>query len=189
MALESASDRLRNGLLNRNMSLEVITDACRAVKDAGIVLVTQNILGIPTGTLDDDLETLALNCSIGPDFAFATLMQPYPRTEIGKFCAENGFMEEEDSVSMPDSFFDCSILRIPDRKKRERLRKLFALAVEYPMVADNIRTLIDIPFDPLYDIIDKLWKGYCIKQREFPYKLSVMEYVRSVITYFRSRYY
>ncbi len=189
MVIESASDRLRNGVLNRNMSRETIEKACIAVKDAGIVLVTQNILGIPTGTLEDDLETLSLNCSIEPDFAFATLLQPYPKTEICKFCIENGFMEEKDSADAPDSFFDCSILRIPDRNRRERLRKLFALAIEYPMLRDNIGTFINLPLDPVYDIMDKLWKGYCIKQREFPYKLSAAEYIRSVITYFRSRYY
>lgn len=189
MAIESASDRLRNGVLNRNMSREVIENACRAVKDAGIVLVTQNIIGIPTGTLDDDLDTLDLNCSIGPDFAFATLLQPYPRTAIGQFCLENGFMESEDPSQAPDSFFDCSILRIPDKKRRERLRKLFALAIEYPMLRDNIESLINLPLDPVYDIMDKLWKGYCIKQREFPYSLTAGEFIRSVITYFRSRYY
>ena len=189
MAIESASDRLRNGVLNRNMSRDTIEKACIAVKDAGIVLITQNILGIPTGTLEDDLDTLALNCTIEPDFAFATLLQPYPKTEIGKFCIENGFMEEKDAADAPDSFFDCSILRIPDRSRRERLRKLFALAIEYPMLRDNIETFIDLPLDPVYDIMDKLWKGYCIKQREFPYKLTATEYIRSVITYFRSRYY
>ncbi len=189
MAIESASDRLRNDVLNRNMSLDVIKNACRAVKEAGIVLVTQNIMAIPTGTLDDDLETLDLNCAIQPDFAFATLLQPYPRTAIGRFCVENGFMESEDSTDAPDSFFDCSILRIPNREKRERLRKLFALAIEYPMLRDNIDTLINLPLDPVYDIMDKIWKGYCIKQREFPYSLTAGEFIRNVITYFRSRYY
>lgn len=57
------------------------------------------------------------------------------------------------------------------------------------MLRDNIGTFIDLPLDPVYDIMDKLWKGYCIKQREFPYKLTATEYIRSVITYFRSRYY
>ncbi len=189
MAVESASDRLRNGLLNRNMSREAIEKACRAVKDSGIMLVTQNILGIPTGTLEDDLETLDLNCTIEPDFAFATLLQPYPKTEISKFCIDNGFVGGNYSVEVPDSFFDFSILKIPDRRRRERLRKLFALAIEYRMVRDNIETLIDLPLDTVYDFADKLWKGYCIKQREFPYKLTVMEYIRSVITYYRSNYY
>lgn len=189
MAIESASDRLRNGILNRNMSRETILEACRAVRDAGIVLVTQNILGIPTGTMQDDLDTLDLNCSIRPDFAFATLLQPYPRTAIGRFCVEKGFMRAEEADSAPDSFFNCSILDIPDRTERERLRKLFALAIEFPMLRDALEELVTLPLDPLYDLMDKLWKGYCIKQREFPYKLTAGEYLRSVITYFRSRYY
>jgi radical SAM superfamily enzyme YgiQ (UPF0313 family) len=189
MAIESASDRLRNEVLNRNMSRRTILEACRAVKESGMVLVTQNILGIPTGTMKDDMETLDLNCQIGPDFAFATLLQPYPRTDIGRFCVEEGFMKAEDSAGTPDSFFDFSILDIPDRDRRERLRKLFALAIEYPMLRDNVDDLVGLPLDGLYDIMDKLWKGYCIKQREFPYKLTMREYVRNVITYFRSRYY
>jgi anaerobic magnesium-protoporphyrin IX monomethyl ester cyclase len=189
MAIESASDRLRNGILNRNMGRETIIDACSAVKGSGIVLVTQNILGIPSGTVEDDLETLELNCEIDPDFAFATLLQPYPRTAIGKFCVDEGFMKPGDSMETPDSFFDCSILDIPDKDRRERLRKLFALAIEYPMLRDNIGELMDLPLDRLYDILDKVWKGYCIKQREFPYRLTPWEYFRSVVTYFRSRYY
>lgn len=189
MAIESASDRLRNEILNRNMSRETIENACAAVKDAGIVLVTQNILGIPTGSIEDDIATLDLNCSFRPDFAFATLLQPYPRTEIGNFCVENGFIEVNGSETVPDSFFDRSILRIQDRDRIERLRKLFALAIEFPIIRKHIETLIDLPLDPLYNLCDKLWKGYCIKQREFPYKLTVAEYIRSVITYFRSNYY
>jgi len=189
MAIEFASDRLRNGILNRNMSRETILEACSAVKEAGIVLVTQNILGIPTGTMEDDLETLDLNCVIHPDFAFATLLQPYPRTAIGRFCVEEGFMRAEDADSAPDSFFNCSILDIPDRPERERLRKLFALDIEFPMLRDAVDELVTLPLDRLYDLMDKLWKGYCIKQREFPYRLTAGEYLRSVVTYFRSRYY
>ena len=45
------------------------------------------------------------------------------------------------------------------------------------------------PLDPFYSILDKLWKGYCIKQRELPYKLTLKEYFSGVLAYFRSRYY
>ena len=189
MAIESASERLRNDVLNRNMSRKTILNACRSVKKAGIVLVTQNILGIPSGNLRDDLDTLDLNCEIGPDFAFATLLQPYPRTAIGEFCRKNGYLKSDYAHDVPDSFFDCSILEIEDREKRERLRKLFALAIEYPMVHYWIEDLLEYPLEKTYNLMDKLWKGYCIKQREFPYKLTPAEYLRDVITYFRSNYY
>ncbi|MCK4506614.1 MAG: B12-binding domain-containing radical SAM protein [Candidatus Aegiribacteria sp.] len=187
MALETANPRLRKEVLNRDLSTGELLNACRAVKESGIKLVTQNILGIPTGTLEDDLDTLRLNYEIQPDFAFATLMQPYPRTKICEFSMEHGFLS--DDAYIPDSFFDDCILKLPDNDKRKRLRQLFALSIEFKPMRYVLKTLIRLPLDCLYGFMDKLWKGYCIKQREFPYKLSFREYVSSMLTYFRSRYY
>ena len=187
MALETASPRLRKEVLNRDLSTEELLNACRAVKESGIMLVTQNILGIPTGTLEDDLDTLRLNYEIHPDFAFATLMQPYPRTKISEFSKEQGLLSDDDYI--PDSFFDDCILNLPDNDRRKRLRQLFALSIEFKPIRFMLKTLIRLPLDCLYGFLDKLWKGYCIKQREFPYKLSFREYVSSMLTYFRSRYY
>ena len=189
MAIEAADDRLRNEVLHRGMSRETIVSACDAVRGAGIVLVTQNILGIPTSTLEQDLETLALNIRCRPDFAFATLMQPYPGTRINEFCRERGLLDESVSESLPDSFFDGSIIRISDPVGRNRLRKLFALSVEFPLVRRLLPRLLRLRLDPLYDLADKIWKGYCIKQREFPYRLSLREYAAGVASFFRSRYY
>ena len=194
MAIETANDRLRNEILNRRMSKETIRNACRWVREAGIVLVTQNILGIPTGTLEDDLDTLRLNCECRPDFAFATLLQPYPRTWIGEYCRRNDLLEEREGgtgaeVELPDSFFDMSPIRIDSKPERELLRKLFALSIEFPFLRGRLKSLIRAPMDGLYDKLDKLWKGFCFKFREFPYRLTFGEFVRSVLTYFRSRYY
>ncbi|MCK4671913.1 MAG: B12-binding domain-containing radical SAM protein [Candidatus Aegiribacteria sp.] len=187
MALETANPRLRKEVLNRDLSTAELLNACRAVKESGIKLVTQNILGIPTGTLEDDLDTLRMNYEIGPDFAFATLMQPYPRTRICEFSMEQGLLN--DDAYIPDSFFDDCILKLPDNDRRKRLRQLFALSIEFKPMRYMLKTLIKLPLDCLYGFLDKLWKGYCIKQREFPYKLSFREYVSSMLTYFRSRYY
>jgi radical SAM superfamily enzyme YgiQ (UPF0313 family) len=187
MALEAASSRLRKNVLNRDLSNEDLLNACRAVKQSGIKLVTQNILGIPTGTLEDDLDTLRLNYEVQPDFAFATLMQPYPRTRICEFSKEQGLLGDETFI--PDSFFDDCILKLPDNDRRKRLRQLFAISIEFKAVRYMLKVLMRLPLDGLYGFMDKLWKGYCIKQREFPYKLSFREYVSSMLTYFSSRYY
>jgi radical SAM superfamily enzyme YgiQ (UPF0313 family) len=189
MAIESASSRLRNGLLGRSMSNRTIERAFRAVRKAGIVIVSQNILAIPTGGFEDDLETLRLNCRLRPDFAFATLLQPYPRTRIGEYCRREGLLQGGRGEELPDSFFDGTVLEVPDRARRERLRKLFALSIEFPFLRGAIKWLTDLPLDGLYDILDRIWKGYCIKQREFPYSMSAAEYVRGALDYLRSRYY
>jgi anaerobic magnesium-protoporphyrin IX monomethyl ester cyclase len=189
MAIETADDTLRNEVLRRGMSRETIISACDAVREAGIVLVTQNILGIPTSTLADDLQTLELNLRCRPDFAFATLMQPYPGTRINEYCREKGLLDEAGSSHLPDSFFDGSVILISDPIERNRLRKLFALAIEFRLMRKMLPRLIRTRLDPLYDLADKIWKGYCIKQREFPYRLSLREYAANIMSFFRSRYY
>ena len=62
------------------------------IRDAGIHLSATNILGIPTGTLADDLATMKLNSDSRISYAHAFLFQPYPGTELGQYAEDNGFM-------------------------------------------------------------------------------------------------
>ena len=187
MAIETAIPRLRNDILGRDMDCDTLRSAFEALKNTKIKLITQNILGIPTSSFEDDYATFKLNCDAKPDFAFATLMQPYPKTRISEYCLENDLINGDEII--PDSFFDDCILKIDDIDKRKRLRQLFALGIEFSLVRKMMLFLVKLPVDPVYSFFDKLWKGYCIKQREFPYKLSFSEYASNILSYFRSRYY
>ncbi len=190
MAVETVDDRARNEILGRKMDIETIRRACAALREAGIRFVTQNILCIPTCSLEDDLRTLSFNAAEGPDFTFATLLQPYPGTEICRFCEENGYLEDGwEARRTPDSFFHGSVLDLPDRNRRVRLRSLFALSVEFPLVRRCAAFLSALPLGRLYSLLDKLWKGYCIKRRVFPYRLTAGEYARDIVSFFRSNYY
>jgi len=133
LAAESANDRLRNNILNRGMSKEQIYNACNLLKKYNIKFMLQNIIGIPTGSIENDLETLELNINCKPDYAWVSIFQPYPGTKLGEFCEKNNFysgnLEEINS-----NFFDSSILNFPDKYKKQlsNLQKLFAVLVEHP---------------------------------------------------------
>ena len=78
------------------MTEAVATDAIEAgrmIRDAGIHLSATNILGVPTGTLEDDLSTMKLNSDSRISYAHAFLFQPYPGTELGQYAEQNGFMD------------------------------------------------------------------------------------------------
>src|SRR5262249_40100171 len=92
MGIEAANDRIRNDLLKRKMTKETMIEAGRMIRDAGIHLSATNILGIPTGTLADDLATMKLNSDSRISYAHAFLFQPYPGTELGQYAEDNGFM-------------------------------------------------------------------------------------------------
>jgi anaerobic magnesium-protoporphyrin IX monomethyl ester cyclase len=189
MAIESADETIRNGILKRGMSLDQILSATRMVREAGIVLVTQNILGNPGESLDKALQTLDLNIRCRPGFAFATLLQPYPRTEIGEYAREHGLLVAEPSQADHTSFFDASMLRLEHPERFERLRMLFAIVVENPWLRRLLPALLRLPLGPVYGLVDKLWKGFAVKHREMPYRLTFREYIRSVRTYLSTGYY
>lgn len=189
MAIESADDTIRNRILKRGMSREQILRASQLVREAGIVLVTQNILGNPHETLEQALQTLQLNIQCKPSYAFATLLQPYPRTEIGDYVRDQGLLEGDPPEADHVSFFDRSMLKLPQKKAMERLRMIFPLVVEWPFLFPLASTLANLPLSPLYALADKIWKGYAVKHREMPYRLTLREYVSSLKSYLSSRYY
>jgi radical SAM superfamily enzyme YgiQ (UPF0313 family) len=185
--LEAGNDRLRNAVLNRNMSREQILDAAETLRRHGITFMTNNMLGLPTGTLENDFETLALNAECRPAYANVFLFQPYPKTALGEWAYEHGWMMGSfDDLS--GSVSDDTVIKFgseQEKRQIENLQKLFALGVEFPWLLPAIRRLIRMPTNRLFWLVYKLWKGWAIKNRMFPFKMTVREYLDSALYYMR----
>jgi anaerobic magnesium-protoporphyrin IX monomethyl ester cyclase len=182
MGLETGNETLRNGVLKRNLSNEQIVEASRLIREAGIRLLTTNMLGLPGGTLAHDLETLALNHACRPAYANAFLYQPYPRTELGEYARENGYVEGSlDEID--SSAWDRSVLRFgsaAEKRQIENFNKLFALAVEWPRTAGLMFRLSGLPPNGLFRLAYKVWKGYAVKSRIHPYRPPPREFLQTV---------
>jgi radical SAM superfamily enzyme YgiQ (UPF0313 family) len=190
MGLETANDRIRLELLKRRMTREEIVQAGQMVRAAGMHITGSNILGLPTSTLEDDLDTMRLNTEAQISYAYALLFQPYPGTELGKFTQEHGLMAGTfDDIS--EIAWDRSILAFEegDRCQREHLQRLFALGVEWPWLEPIIRRLIRLPHSKLVDIllwwIHKLHKGYVIYTRVHPIKTGPLELLKTAAHFMR----
>ncbi|MGC9334722.1 MAG: B12-binding domain-containing radical SAM protein [Anaerolineae bacterium] len=176
MGIETANDRLRNDLLKRYMSREQILDAARLIREGGLHLTTTNMIGLPTSTLEDDLETLALNIQTRPAYAHVFIFQPYPRTELGEFTRETGWMVGTfDDIG--EVAWDHSVLKFDAQHKRGLavLQRFFAIGVEWPWLVPVIRKLMKMPDNRLFWLLNKLWKGWAIKNRVHPIKLGFRE--------------
>ena len=182
LGLETANDHLRNQILKRNMSKEQIIRASELLQENGIHVMTNNMLGLPTGSLETDWETLELNVRCRPGYANVFLFQPYPKTELGEMAMREGFMEGTFD-DLTGSVTDTTIIRFGSEEEKHRienLQKLFALGVEFPFLLPLIRWLIGLPFRRAYWLVYKLWKGYALKRRFYPHQLSLMGYVRAL---------
>jgi len=148
IAAETADDRLRNEILNRKMSKEQITDASNLLRQSHIRFMMQNIIGLPTGSLEEDIKTLEMNIECRPDYAWVSIFQPYPGTRLGELCKAQGIYSGNFS-DIDSNFFDSSKLDFSEEYKNQlsNLQKLFAIFVEHPEL-HNLglsRMMINLP--------------------------------------------
>ncbi|MFC2029260.1 B12-binding domain-containing radical SAM protein [Chloroflexota bacterium] len=185
--LETGNDELRNAVLKRRMSKEQILGAAEAMHRHGIIFSTNNMLGLPTGTLENDFETLELNAQCRPAYANVLLFQPYPKTELGEWAYEEGWMLGSfDDLS--GSVSDDTVIKFgseAEKRQIENLQKLGPLGVEVPALLPVIRRLIRLPQNRLFWLVYKLFKGWAIKYRMFPYKMTAREYLQTALSYMR----
>ncbi|HXF60624.1 MAG TPA: radical SAM protein [Caldilineaceae bacterium] len=177
MGIEAANDRIRTELLKRHMTREQIIQAGNLIRSAGINVTATNILGLPSGTLEDDLDTMRLNAAARISYAQAFIFQPYPGTELGQYTMQGDFVADSfDFDDISSIAWERSTLTFPGDEKRqiEHLQRWFAIGVEYPWLEPVIRRLIKAPHnkfvDTLYWYIHKLFKGIILNRRVHPIK-------------------
>jgi len=188
MGVEAGNDTVRNELLRRHMTREQILNAAECLRAAGLRFSTTNMIGLPNTSLAHDIETLDINIACRPDYAHVFLFQPYPRTPLGQYAYESGLIEGSfDDISKVA--WDYTILKFPPQHKRAlvNLQRLFAIAVEWPWLKGLIVRLLAIRCNRLLWLIHKLWKGYALKQRLHPVRMSVSDLLATAWRFMRAK--
>lgn len=146
-AVESGNDYIRNEVLKRNISREQIFNAVKIYKKYGLKTYAQNILGLPDENMTSAMETLDLNIATKPDYAWNSIFQPYPMTDLYQYCKENGYLTDE---PINETFYKKSTLNIPHRKYVARLHHLFSITVDIPFLKRFLPVLVKLPLTTLY---------------------------------------
>ena len=156
------------------MSNKQIISSTKLLGKYGIKTMLQNILGLPFTTLKNDFETLELNLKCQPDYAWASIFQPYPKTELGERCVKQK-VYTGDFSDIGDNFFDKSILNIENKNEISNLQKLFAIAVEYPKLysSGRLQKLIEKPYEETKDKYMKLYKSFRKKADKILYGIDL----------------
>jgi len=142
--IESGSARLRNQILKKNLADDVIVANARCLKKHGIRLVTSNMFALPGETLEDAFKTLSLNQQVRPDYTRASILLPYPKTEIATQAVAAGLLPDDFSIASFDRPENGGppTLRLPHLRQLRNLRALFNLAVRFPWLTPVVRCLV-----------------------------------------------
>lgn len=133
IAIETYNEEYRETVLKRKMKNETIINNCKQLLSAGVKLRTEQMLGLPNTTLEDELNLLKMNCEIRPTIAWTSIFQPYRGTELGEYCVNNG-LYVGNNEDVEESFFKTTVLNYPEKRKEEiiKLQKIFALCAHLP---------------------------------------------------------
>ena len=95
VGLESGNERVRKEILNRNISNKEMYRNLYLIKKSGIKFSTLNIIGNPTETIDELMDTYNMNYKIRPKGALFHILYPFPNTDIYEICKREGELDDK----------------------------------------------------------------------------------------------
>ncbi|MCD6327433.1 B12-binding domain-containing radical SAM protein [bacterium] len=154
LGVESGNDFLREEVLKKTISREQIERAAAILRKHRILFRTYNMLSLPGETLDMAMETVELNRQIRVDCPWASIVQPYPKTQLGEYIVEQGLVGPDfDQSAMSASFFKGNVFDLPEKKEIENLQKLFYAVVKWPIPSSLVKRLVKLPKNPIFEAI------------------------------------
>ncbi|MBU2487777.1 MAG: B12-binding domain-containing radical SAM protein [Proteobacteria bacterium] len=160
--VESGSPRVREEIMKKNLDEEDIVRCAALLRKHGIQYKTQNVLGMPTETLEEAFETVRVNRRIKPWYPCASIAQPYPGTRLLDMSRDMGLLTGD---PVGRSFYGSSVIAHPDARALANLQRLFYAAVRWPGAEPLIRRLIRLPPNRAFDLFHQFTFGWHVKKR------------------------
>jgi len=146
LAIECANDNNRRNVLLRTGTKEAVLRTIALVHKHGMRTRLQNIIGLPVDDpLSDAYETLDFNIAAQPTSSWCALLQAYPGIKVYDIARERGCIDFDSPKATDSEFFNESMLRIKDKRRIERLHKIWHLAAHYRVVRWLTPLLIRLP--------------------------------------------
>ena len=180
ISIETANEKLRREVLNKDISNQTVIDAGKLLYDAGIKTRVNCIFCLPGETLHDAFENIKLMKQMKAFDPVGFLLQPYPKTAIHRYAVENGCLKEGRIFDELDPlvYFKTPI-NLPDKKKIIVVQRLFAYACRVPFFDRLLRILVNIPNNILFDTMQKA--GIALSHKHF-YGLSWYVLIRYLLS-------
>jgi anaerobic magnesium-protoporphyrin IX monomethyl ester cyclase len=115
---------------------------------------------MPDESFEDVLDTIKLNIKCKPDFAWASLFQPYPSTDLSNYSIKKGYFNLHELDSINVNFHKNSVIKTKDIRRIERLHHFFYFAMDFPFLIPFIKLLIKVPLNNIYYIFWSFYRGF-----------------------------
>lgn len=145
MAIESSNPQTQKMLRRGKIKNEDIINANGFLKENGILVRLQNMIGLPVDDpLADAIETFEFNRKLNPTDSWASIFQPFKKTKIWEQCVEKGLIDKDQDCLR---FYDGTQLKIENASQINNLHKWWYFAVKYQFETPFLKLLINQELD------------------------------------------
>lgn len=97
LSVDSVNPRIREKILNRNMNIDndEIIKRLKKIRTFGITTFVNFILGIPTSSIEDEINTIAFSRKADVTYPSYTMVVPFRGTGLFDYCMLNGFVDKD----------------------------------------------------------------------------------------------
>lgn len=183
MSIESGNTHLRENVLRRNISDERMIQAFDMFNQAGIRIKTNNMLGLPGATIEDEIATLDLNIKCRPACSLFGVFVPYPGTELFRTSVDLDCIDADIDFETINEFTGMESMLYCFSEDEKRVHKNFfylaPLVIYFPWLRDVfIKHLMWMKPNIFFGLIHTFFKYFIIKKEIVPVKLSIADYFR-----------
>lgn len=110
--VESGSERIKKDIMDRPVSNNSVINAFRINREVGLMTSSFNMIGLPTETKEEVLETLKLNAILMPDTVKAMTFYPFKNTPIYDLCVKLNLIDYDKKWQL-DNYDTFTCLKFP----------------------------------------------------------------------------
>ena len=140
MSIETGDERIRNEILKRNLSDEVVRESFKIAKKYKISVHANSMLGLPGSTLEHDIKTIFFAKELKPTTPSFGIFSPYPGTELTNYAIKQGFLEP--NYNQFKVFLEKSPLNCYTEKEKEIQIRLAYLGTLFCLLPNTFNFLL-----------------------------------------------
>lgn len=124
--VESGSERIKKDIMNRPVANRRVVESFNITKGLGLMTSSFNMVGLPTETREEVLETMRLNASIMPDTVKVMTFYPFKNTPLYELCVKRDLIDFRKKIELDNyDTFTCLKFPAPHRLFLKKIQAAF----------------------------------------------------------------
>jgi len=190
MSIESGDELVRERILKRKMSDDILSNAFRLADKYDIKVYANTMLGLPGTTIVDDLNSYLFAKKMRVAAPTFGVYQPFPKTELASYAINIGCLDiEYDYNNTFTSPSQLTCYTDEERACQYRLSRLASIFCYLPDYFDSLLFyLIKINITSISELIDSIFSSYLMGVKIFPNAYPKNPYALMKSAYFAIKY-